>query len=185
LRWERVVGARVRPSLPQIELKAQSVCDLINAPLITNRIAGNDTDAACEPRRAMPRRCPPVDPFGPGTSFGKVCLALVSYLGFGVMRRSSWTPSIVPNDREANVLVDNSGRGIAYRDPAVAKAGQFKNAIPVAHFQALERRSEEDVSVIQRRSDLALSVGTAFALALPAILGAAVYLVTHALLQAS
>jgi hypothetical protein len=72
------------------------------------------------------------------------------------MRRSRWTPSIVPNDREANVLVENPGRGITYRDPAVAEAGQFRDPIPAAYFPTLERRSEEDVSVIQRRSDLAL-----------------------------
>ena len=100
------------------------------------------------------------------------------------MRRSSWTPSIVPNDREANVFVDNSGRG-TYRDPAVAEAGQFRDPIPAAYFPTLERRSEEDVSVIQRRSDLALSMGAAFALALPAILGTAVYLAVDALLRAS
>jgi len=99
------------------------------------------------------------------------------------MRRSSWTPSIVPNAREANVLVDKSGRGISYRDPAVAEAGQFRDPIPVAYFPTLERRSEEDV--IPRRSDLALSVGVAFALALPAILGRAVYLAVDALLRAS
>jgi len=101
------------------------------------------------------------------------------------MRRSSWTPSIVPNDREANVLVDNSGRGISYRDPAVAEAGQFRDPIPMAYFPTLERRSEEEASVIQRRSDLAFSVGAAFALALPAILGRAVYLAVDALLRAS
>jgi hypothetical protein len=27
-------------SFPQVELKAQSVCDFLNAPLIANRIAG-------------------------------------------------------------------------------------------------------------------------------------------------
>ncbi len=101
------------------------------------------------------------------------------------MRRSSWTPSIVPNDREANVLVENPGRGITYRDPAVAEAGQFRDPIPAAYFPTLERRSEEDVSVIQRRSDLALSMGAAFALALPAILGTAVYVAVDALLRAS
>src|SRR6266487_2178907 len=90
------------------------------------------------------------------------------------MRRSCWTPSIVPNDREANVPINHSGRGITNRDPAVAEARQFTDPIPVAHFQTLERRSEVDVSVIQRRSDLVLSVGVAFALALPAILGRAV-----------
>ena len=101
------------------------------------------------------------------------------------MRRSSWTPSIVPNDREANVPVENRGRGITYRDPAFAEAAQFRDPIRAAYFPTPERRSEEDASVIQRRSDLALSVGTAFALALPAILSTAVYLAVDALLRGS
>jgi hypothetical protein len=94
------------------------------------------------------------------------------------MRRSGWTPSIVPNDRGSNVLSDG-------RDMADADRGRFQDPIPVAYFQTLKRPTEEDVSVIQRPSDLALSVGTAFVLALPGIFGSAVYLATHALLRAS
>jgi hypothetical protein len=96
------------------------------------------------------------------------------------MRRSNWTPSIVTNDREANVIVDNSGRGRSYRGPAGAEAAQFP--IPVAHLQILEQRSLD--VVIQRRYDFALSAGLGFALALPAILGTALYLVMRALLRA-
>jgi hypothetical protein len=99
------------------------------------------------------------------------------------MRRSSWTPLIVPKDREVNVLVDNSGRGITYRDPVVAEVAQFRDPTPVAYFPTLERRSEEEVN--QRRSDIAISVGAAFALALPAILGSALYLAVDILLRAS
>ena len=94
--------------------------------------------------------------------------------------RRSWTPSIILNDR---VVIDNSGRGITTGNPTVAEA--LQDPMPVAHFQTPERRSEEYVSVIQRRPDLALSVAISFALALPAILGVAVYLATHALLRAS
>jgi hypothetical protein len=83
------------------------------------------------------------------------------------MRRSGWSPSIVPNDRESNVLGDA-------RDTADADRDRFKDLIPAAHFQTLDRRLEEDASVIQRRSDVAVSVGVAFALALPALVGLAI-----------
>jgi hypothetical protein len=83
------------------------------------------------------------------------------------VRRTDWSPSIVPNDRESNVLVDA-------RDAADADRGQFKDPIRAAHFQTLDRRPEEDASVIQRHSDVAVSVGVAFALALPALLGFAI-----------
>src|SRR5947208_1994774 len=115
-----------------------------------------------------------------GTSFGKVCcVAPGPYFGFGVMRRSSWTPSIVPNDRERKVLIDG-------RDKADVDSGRFEDPSPAGHFlQTLDRGPpEEDANVIQRRSDLALLVGTVFALALPVILGLAVYLATRALLRA-
>ena len=94
------------------------------------------------------------------------------------MRRSRWTPSIVPNDRESNVLVDR-------RETAGTDRGRFKDPIPTAHFQTLDRRLEEDASVIQRRSDVALSVGVAFALALPVLIGMVVYIATLILLRGS
>jgi hypothetical protein len=95
------------------------------------------------------------------------------------MHRSRWTPSIVPKDRESNVLVDRP------RETAGADGGRFKDPIPTAHFQTLDRRPEEDASVIQRRSDIALSVGVAFTLALPMFIGMVVYIATLALLRGS
>ena len=42
------------------------------------------------------------------------------------MRRSGWSPSIVPNDRESNVLGDA-------RDTADADRDRFKDPIPEIH----------------------------------------------------
>jgi hypothetical protein len=97
------------------------------------------------------------------------------------MRKSSWAPSIVPNDRERKVFID--GRD----DKADVDSGRFEDPSPAAHFfQTVDRGPpQEDANVIQRRSDLALLVGTVIALALPGILGVAVYLATHALLRAT
>jgi hypothetical protein len=92
------------------------------------------------------------------------------------MRRSRWTPSIVPNDRESNVLVDYS---------ETADRGRFNDPIPTAHFQTLDRWPEEDASAVQGRSDIALSVGVAFTLALPMLIGMVVYIVTLVLLRGS
>jgi hypothetical protein len=92
------------------------------------------------------------------------------------MRKSSWTPSIVPNDREGNIF--SGGRDVAHTD-----GGRFEYPLSAAYFQTLERPPEDDVYLFQ--SDLALLVGTVFALALPGILGLAVYLATHALLRAT
>ena len=91
------------------------------------------------------------------------------------MRRSSWTPSIVPNDR------------VDWRDKADVDSGRFEDPSLAGHFfQTADRGPpEEDANVIQRGSDLALLVGTVFALALPGILGLAVYLAVDALLRTS
>jgi hypothetical protein len=86
------------------------------------------------------------------------------------MRRSGWTPSIVPNDRKRNIFSGD-------RDVVHADIGRFEYPMPAAYFQTLERP--------QRRSDLAFLVGTTIALALPGILGLTVYLATHALLWAT
>jgi hypothetical protein len=94
------------------------------------------------------------------------------------MRRSRWTPSIVPNDRESNVLVDR-------RETAGVDRGRFNDPIPTAHFQTLDRWPEEDASAIQGRSDVALSVGVAFALALPVLIGMVVYIATLVFLRGS
>jgi hypothetical protein len=87
--------------------------------------------------------------------------------------RRSWTPSIVLNDR---VVIDNFSRRTTSGNPTVYEALQALMPLAV-HFQTSERT--------QRWDDLYVSVAISFAFALPAILGASVYLATHALLRAS
>ena len=89
-----------------------------------------------------------------------------------VMRRSGWTPSIVPagDDQNVYIVVDDFGRdGCAYRETDVETAdlettitdlmeGQYHNPIRVVAFNTAERWSEdvsEDVArEIRRRCDL-------------------------------
>jgi hypothetical protein len=89
------------------------------------------------------------------------------------MRRSSWTPSIVPNGYDQNVYIvlDDFGRnGQAYRETDVEAvdlettitdllAGEFSNPVRVVAFNTAERWSE-DISEnvareLRRRCDLA------------------------------
>jgi hypothetical protein len=88
------------------------------------------------------------------------------------MRRSSWTPSIVPtgDDQNVYIAVDDFGRkGRAYRETDVETAdveitisgllaGEYANPIRVVAFNTVERWSEdvsEDVArEIRRRCDL-------------------------------
>ena len=88
------------------------------------------------------------------------------------MRKSNWTPSIVPNGDDQNVyiVVDDFGRhGRAYRETDVEAAdletvvrdlldGQYKNPIRVVGFNTFEGWSQ-DVSAdiaqeLRRRCDL-------------------------------
>jgi hypothetical protein len=90
------------------------------------------------------------------------------------MRKSGWTPSIVPNGDDQNVyiVVDDFGRnGQAYRETDVERAdleavimdmleGQYQNPIKVVGFNTAEKWSE-DVSAdvaheLRRRCDLQL-----------------------------
>ena len=86
--------------------------------------------------------------------------------------RSSWTPSIVPNDRDVTVYIveDDFGRiRRAYRETDVEKAdlettiqnlisGQFNDPIRVVSFHTAERWpadvSDDIASDIQRRHDI-------------------------------
>jgi hypothetical protein len=88
------------------------------------------------------------------------------------MRRTGWTPSIVPNgtDQTVYLVVDDFGRnGRSYRETDVEQAdletvitdlmsGQYNNPIRVVGFNTVERWSEdvsEDVArEIRRRADL-------------------------------
>jgi hypothetical protein len=89
------------------------------------------------------------------------------------MRRSSWTPSIVPNEDDQNVylVVDDFGRsGRAWREGDVENTdletvildmleGQYKNPVRVVAFNTSEKWSQ-DVSAdvvayeLRRRCDL-------------------------------
>jgi hypothetical protein len=90
------------------------------------------------------------------------------------MRRSSWTPSIVPNDDDQNVylVVDDFGRnGRAWREADVENTdletvildlleGQYKNPVRVVAFNTAEKWSQ-DVSAdvtheLRQRCDLQL-----------------------------
>ena len=90
------------------------------------------------------------------------------------MRRSNWTPSIVPNDDDQNVylVVDDFGRnGSAWREADVENTdletvildlleGQYKNPVRVVAFNTAEKWSQ-DVSAhvaheLRRRCDLQL-----------------------------
>lgn len=88
------------------------------------------------------------------------------------MRRSNWTPSIVPNGEDQNVflVVDDFGKsGRAYRETGVERAdlettihdmldGQYKNPVRVVAFNTAEKWSQdvsEDVAAeLRRRCDL-------------------------------
>ena len=88
------------------------------------------------------------------------------------MRRSSWTPSIVPDDDDQNVylVLDDFGRrGRAYRETDVERAdleavimdmleGHLQNPVRVVGFNAAEKWSEDvsgDVAhELRRRCDL-------------------------------
>ena len=88
------------------------------------------------------------------------------------MRRSNWTPSIVPDgdDRNVYIVLDDFGRrGRSYRETGVERAeleavimdlleGQYQNPVQVVGFNTAEKWSE-DVSAdvaheLRRRCDL-------------------------------
>lgn len=88
------------------------------------------------------------------------------------MRRSSWTPSIVPNgvDQNVYIVVDDFGRnGRAYRETDVERSdleavlmdmleGQYNNPFRVVGFNTAEKWSQDvsgDVAhELRRRCDL-------------------------------
>src|ERR1700733_13166032 len=91
------------------------------------------------------------------------------------MRKSNWTPSIVPHgaDRNVYIVVDDFGRnGQAYRETDVERpdletvmtdllAGPFSNPVRVIGFNAAEGWSQDvsaDVAMeIRRRCDIQLN----------------------------
>jgi hypothetical protein len=90
------------------------------------------------------------------------------------MRKSNWTPSIIPNEDDQNVylVLDNFGsNGRVYRETDVERAdleavimdlleGQYNNPVPVVGFNAAEKWSQDvsgDVAhELRRRCDLQL-----------------------------
>jgi hypothetical protein len=88
------------------------------------------------------------------------------------MRKSNWTPSIVPNDADQNVylVVDDFGRnGRAWREASVEATdletvildmleGQYKNPVRVVAFNTAEKWSQDvspDVAQeLRQRCDL-------------------------------
>jgi hypothetical protein len=90
------------------------------------------------------------------------------------MRRSNWTPSIVPNDDDQTVylVVDDFGRnGRAYRETDVERAdleavimgmleGEYRNPVRVIGFNTAEGWSQDVsadvVNELRRRCDLQL-----------------------------
>ena len=90
-----------------------------------------------------------------------------------VMRRSSWTPSIVPNDNDKTIylVVDDFGRdGLSFHETKLDRtdlesvitdlmAGQYENPNRVVAFNTAERWandvSEDIAREIRRRADVA------------------------------
>jgi hypothetical protein len=90
------------------------------------------------------------------------------------MRKSGWTPSIVPNGDDQNVYIvmdDFGRRGRAYRETDVERAdleavimdmleGQYQNPVRVVGFNTAEKWSQDvsgDVAhELRRRCDLQL-----------------------------
>jgi hypothetical protein len=134
------------------------------------------------PRFAHPLLAASVAPRGWGRFYEQVfrneshshCLNRLLLLGVFVMRRSTWTPSIVPrgDDQNVYIVLDDFGRsGHAYRETDVETAdlettitdmldGQYKNPVRVVAFNTSEQWSQdvsEDVAQeIRRRCDLQL-----------------------------
>jgi hypothetical protein len=89
------------------------------------------------------------------------------------MRRSSWTPSIVPNDFDQNIylVVDDFGRqGLSFQEVGLDRtdlesvivdlmAGQYIDPVRVVAFNTAERWandvSEDIAREIRRRADVA------------------------------
>jgi hypothetical protein len=103
---------------------------------------------------------------------GGLRFAISVVRGVLVMRRSNWTPSIVPNGDDQNVYIvlDDFGRiGRAYRETDAERAdleavimnmleGQYQNPVRVVGFNIAEKWSEDvssDVAQeLRRRCDL-------------------------------
>ncbi|MGB8608069.1 hypothetical protein [Bradyrhizobium sp.] len=86
------------------------------------------------------------------------------------MRRSNWTPVVVPTDRNSSASGADNGRSRVERE--------WGNEQP-AEIWRLTTAAQET----QLRTDLAFSVCVALALALPAFLGIGVYVASFVLLR--
>ena len=93
------------------------------------------------------------------------------------MRRSNWTPVVVPTDRDSNASGADNGRSRVERERGNEQPKEAR-AFPQ---DVLATAAQET----QRRTDLAFSVGVALALALPACLGIGVYAASFVFLRAS
>jgi hypothetical protein len=98
------------------------------------------------------------------------------------MRRSNWTPAVVPTDRDSNLSGADTGRSRTERE--------WGNEQPKEVRPFEDSNGPQDVLATAaqetlRRADLAFSVGVALALALPAFLGIFVYVASLAIFRAS
>jgi hypothetical protein len=126
------------------------------------------------PRFAHPLLAASVAPRGWGRFYEQVfrneshshCLNRLLLLGVFVMRRSTWTPSIVPrgDDQNVYIVLDDFGRsGHAYRETDVETAdlettitdmldGQYKNPVRVVAFNTSEQCRRTFRKMLPRRS---------------------------------
>ena len=98
------------------------------------------------------------------------------------MRRSNWTPVVVPTDWGLNVSEADTGRGSPKREVRVNE--QPDEAWPFEDSSGPQDVSATAAQETQRRTDLAFTIGVALALALPAFIGIGVYVASLALRRA-
>ena len=97
------------------------------------------------------------------------------------MRKSNWTPVVVPTDLDLNVSEADTGRGSPKR---VRVNEQPDEAWPFEDSSGPQGVSATAAQETQRRTDLAFTIGVALALALPAF-GIGVYVASLAIFRAS
>ena len=98
------------------------------------------------------------------------------------MRKSNWTPVVVPTDWDLNVSEADTGRGRPEREVRVNE--QPDEAWPLEDSSGPQDVSATAAQETQRRTDLAFTIGVALALALPAFIGIGVYVASLALRRA-
>ena len=98
------------------------------------------------------------------------------------MRRSNWTPVVVPTDRDLSVSGADNGRSRLEREwgnEQLTEIWWFEDSSGAQDVLATAAQGT------QRRTDLAFSVGVALTLALPVFLGIGVYVASFAIFRAS